>query len=237
MTLSRRYRLLCLSLSLSAAGCSSLPADPPAEQRVDIAAARAIYHGPIDWYGVHRLQSLAGKHALRVLEVDSRGGDAEAAMALGYWIHQHKLNLEVTRLCLENCANYLFPAARNKLIQPGAIVAWQGNLQYQLQQQLNPAANQPQPAPLPVDELNALRKQVSLEEIFFKRLGVDSRVCWIGKLPPYNAHGSFVMPPEDLRRFNINGVRTEKEYSARSVSRWQSQLQVQKVVLPYGGAL
>lgn len=217
--------------------CSSLPADPAPEQRVDLAAARAIYHGPIDWYGVHRLQSLAGSHRLKVLEIDSRGGDAEAAMALGSWIHRQGMNLEVSRLCLENCANYLFPAANKKLIQPGAIVAWQGNLQYRLQQQQHPAAEQPRPAAMSAEALNALRKQVSLEELYFQRLGVDPRVCWIGKLPPYNARGAFVLPPEDLRRFNISGVRTEKEYSARSVARWQTQFAVEKIVLPYGGAL
>ena len=29
-----------------------------------------------------------------------------------------------------------------------------------------------------------LRQQVSLEQLFSKQIGVDERVCWIGKLPP-----------------------------------------------------
>jgi hypothetical protein len=76
-----------------------------------------------------------------------------------------------------------------------------------------------------------------LEQLFFQQIGVDERVCWIGKLPPYNAADYFVLPPEDLRRFGIREVLTEADYSARSVATWRSRFPVQKVVLPFGGAI
>ena len=88
-----------------------------------------------------------------------------------------------------------------------------------------------------IRKLPQLRQQVSLEQLFFQQIGVDERVCWIGKLPPYNAAGYFVLPPEDLRRFGIHEVLTEIDYSARSVATWHSRIPVQKVVLPFGGAI
>ncbi|MGL4207047.1 MAG: hypothetical protein ACRCRW_13130 [Aeromonadaceae bacterium] len=229
-------RTLFMGLLLLA-GCSTLPAEPPQGVSANAESGRATLVGPIDWSKVHRLRDLVQGKKIKVLEVDSRGGDNEAAMALGYWLHDEKINLEVSRLCLGSCANYLFPAANKKLIAPGAIVAWQGNLHYQLLQQEQPELFAQHAAPLGNSELIRLRQQSSVEQIFFKRIGVDERVCWIGKLPPYNAPGAFVLPPEDLRRFHIKEVRTEIDYSARSAARWSQAFQVQKVVLPYGGAI
>ena len=219
------------------AGCSTLPAEPPQGVSANGESGRATLVGPIDWANVHRLRNLVQGKQIKILEVDSRGGDNEAAMALGYWLHDEKINLEVPRLCLGSCANYLFPAANKKLIAPGAIVAWQGNLHYQLLQQEQPELFAHHDAPRGNSELIRLRQQASVEQIFFKRIGVDERVCWIGKLPPYNVPGYFVLPPEDLRRFHIKEVRTEIDYSARSAARWSREFQVQKVVLPYGGAI
>lgn len=219
------------------AGCSSLPTEPPQGVSANGESGRATLVGPIDWASVHRLRTLVQDKKIHILEVDSRGGDNEAAMALGYWLHDEKINLEVPRLCLGSCANYLFPAANKKLIAPGAIVAWQGNVHYQLLQQEQPKLFAHHDAPRSNNELIRLRQQASVEQIFFQRIGVDERVCWIGKLPPYNAPGHFVLPPEDLRRFHIKEVRTELDYSARSAARWSREFQVQKVVLPYGGAI
>ena len=233
-------RLINLTLFLGVlltSGCATVRQDPAPTLSLDASSGHARFIGPIDWDSVHRFQALVKGQSVRVLEVDSRGGSTEAAIALGYWIHQQGLTLEVSRLCLGSCANYWFPAARKKLIQPGAIVAWQGNLHYQLLQHEQPELFEQTAVTASSNEIRLLRQQVSLERLFFKQIGVDERVCWIGKLPPYKANGYFVLPPEDLRRFAIREVRTEIDYSARSVERWQPQFPVQKVVLPFGGAL
>ena len=230
----RLFSLICLSLL---AGCATLPADPEPQLSANGSSGRARFYGPISWERVHRFQDLIKGKRIRVLEVDSRGGESDAAMALGYWLHDEKINLEVNRLCLGSCANYLFPAAVRKLIAPGAIVAWQGNYHYQLLQQEQPEQFVNHEPDRSGAELTRLRQQVTIEQTYFKHIGVDERLCWIGKLPPYNVPGYFVLPPEDLRRFHIKEVRTEIDYSARSAARWSREFQVQKVVLPYGGAI
>ena len=228
---------LLLVWTMMGCGCATQQPEPPASQSVDVSSGRARFVGPIDWDAVHRLQSLVKGKKIRILEVDTRGGNTEAAIALGYWIHQQQINLEVRRLCLGSCANYLFPAAVRKLIAPGAIVAWQGNYHYQLLQQEQPEQFVNHEPDRSGAELTRLRQQVTIEQTYFKHIGVDERLCWIGKLPPYNAKGAFVLPPEDLRRFKVKEVRTEIDYSARSASRWAAEFPVQKVVLPYGGAI
>ena len=230
----RLFSLICLSLL---AGCATLPADPEPQLSANGSSGRARFYGPISWERVHRFQDLIKGKRIRVLEVVSRGGQSDAAMALGYWLHDEKINLEVNRLCLGSCANYLFPAAVRKLIAPGAIVAWQGNYHYQLLQQEQPEQFVNHEPDRSGAELTRLRQQVTIEQIYFKHIGVDERLCWIGKLPPYNAKGAFVLPPEDLRRFKVKEVRTEIDYSPRSASRWAAEFPVQKVVLPYGGAI
>ena len=230
----RLFSLICLSLL---AGCATLPADPDPQLSANGSSGRARFYGPISWERVHRFQDLIKGKRIRVLEVDSRGGQSDAAMALGYWLHDEKINLEVNRLCLGSCANYLFPAAVRKLIAPGAIVAWQGNYHYQLLLQEQPEQFVTHEPDRSGAELTRLRQQVTIEQAYFKHIGVDERLCWIGKLPPYNAKGAFVLPPEDLRRFKVKEVRTEIDYSARSASRWAAEFPVQKVVLPYGGAI
>ena len=235
--MSRFTALRPLALLLLSGCATTLPADPEPQLSANASSGRARFYGPISWDRVHRFQDLIKGKKISVLEIDSRGGESDAAMALGYWLHDEKISIEVNRLCLGSCANYLFPAAERKLIAPGAIVAWSGNYHYQLLQQEQPELFVNHEPERSGSALTRLRQQVTIEQTYFKHIGVDERLCWIGKLPPYNAKGAFVLPPEDLRRFKVKEVRTEIDYSARSASRWAAEFPVQKVVLPYGGAI
>lgn len=61
------------------------------------------------------------------LVITSNGGEVEAGIALGEWVFEHQLDVEIESYCLSSCANYVFPAGRNKFIREGAVVAWHGN--------------------------------------------------------------------------------------------------------------
>jgi hypothetical protein len=56
------------------------------------------------------------------LYIDLDGGDVRAAMALGDMIRQRNRRLVVAGACFSACANYLFTAARAKLVLPGSLV-------------------------------------------------------------------------------------------------------------------
>lgn len=63
-----------------------------------------------------------------LLVVRTGGGNAEEGLKLGRFIHDHTLDLEVDTTCASSCANYLFPAARRKVIDPGAVLGFHGTL-------------------------------------------------------------------------------------------------------------
>ncbi len=64
---------------------------------------------------------------VRTISINSGGGDVEAAIKIARIIHNKEINIEVRRLCLSSCANYLFPAAKNKIINYGSIIGFHGS--------------------------------------------------------------------------------------------------------------
>ncbi|WP_265002312.1 hypothetical protein, partial [Klebsiella variicola] len=64
---------------------------------------------------------------VRTISINSGGGDIETAINIGSIIYDKGISIEVRRLCLSSCANYLFPAARNKIINYGSIVGFHGS--------------------------------------------------------------------------------------------------------------
>ncbi|MDC8758831.1 hypothetical protein [Janthinobacterium fluminis] len=61
-----------------------------------------------------------------MIRVKSGGGNTEAGMLLGRFIREKNLDIQVDEICASSCANYLFPAARRKIIPAGAILALHG---------------------------------------------------------------------------------------------------------------
>lgn len=54
----------------------------------------------------------------------SAGGDALAAIRLGKFVRTKVMNIEVVEYCISACAQYVLPAAVNKRIGQGAVVAF-----------------------------------------------------------------------------------------------------------------
>lgn len=52
----------------------------------------------------------------KLIVLNSQGGDVESAIKLAEAIIKHNLDTEVNGICLSGCANYLFPAGKNKKI-------------------------------------------------------------------------------------------------------------------------
>jgi hypothetical protein len=166
----------------------------------------------------------AGKE-VRHLLIDSGGGDVAAAIELADWVHARQLDITVTGVCLSSCANYVFPAARRKEIRAGAIVAWHGNYQHLAHTGLWRDDVTLRMQRDGEDEQTATRyvqaqvaRLVALERGFFARIGVDERVCWIGKQPPYNVADYYFLSVADMARFGITGVQAPAEYAATDLA-------------------
>lgn len=68
--------------------------------------------------------SLASKPT--VLSIRSVGGPVGAGIALGRWMRERQLDIKVLEFCFSSCANYVFPAARQKVVSNFAVIGYHG---------------------------------------------------------------------------------------------------------------
>lgn len=59
--------------------------------------------------------------------VSSGGGDTVPGREIGQWVHDMGIVVEVDKICFSSCANYIFPAARGRVIRADSFVGWHGN--------------------------------------------------------------------------------------------------------------
>lgn len=183
------------------------------------------YSGAIDAEHNRRFfASLGGAPADRIV-VTSGGGEVDAAMALGRWIFEHEVDVEVAEYCLSSCANYIFPAGNRKIIRAGAVVAWHGNYHHlkvtggwrddvtaRMKHHGEDARTAEQEVHRQVERL------VRMERQFFRRIGVDQYVCWVGKMPPYSVPNYYFLSRDDMARFGITDVHVPPAYEQTDVS-------------------
>jgi hypothetical protein len=150
---------------------------------------------------------------------------------LADWVHARQLDVVVTGVCLSSCANYVFPAARQKEIRPGAIVAWHGNYHHlahtglwrdDVELRMQRDGEDEQTATRYVQ--SQVARLVELEREFFKRIGVDEQVCWIGKQPPYNVADYYFLSATDMARFGISDVQAPAGYTAMDPDRFEANI-------------
>ena len=191
----------------------------PASADISLSAGTAYYSGPISAGQNQQLFEAAKGNTVSRLIITSGGGDVEAGIALGSWVFDQGLNVEVPEYCLSSCANYIFPAAHHKVIGSGAIVAWHGNYNHlkltglwrddivaRMERHGEHAATAEPHVRKEVDRL------VRLERDFFARIGVNEYLCWIGKMPPYNAPDYYFLSMQDMARFGVTHVQTPPDY-------------------------
>lgn len=161
---------------------------------------------------------LAGKR-IATLSIDSGGGEVEAGIELGTWVYRNNIDVVVAGACLSSCANYVFTAGRNKRITKGSVVAWHGNYHHLEQTGLwrDDVALRMQYDR--VDEATAVRKVraqveriVALEKRFFKIIGVDEYLCWVGKVEPYNIPNYYFLSKKDMQHFGLKNVFVPEFY-------------------------
>jgi len=174
---------------------------------------------------------------IKKLRVNSSGGDVEAAIKLARWIYNNKVDIEVIEYCLSSCANYLFTAAFHKTILPGAIVAWHGNYHHLKQTGLwrddiqtrmkRTGESRVQARTHVLQQVNHL---VKLEQSFFKEIGIDEKICWIGKILPYNVKNYYFLSVSDMHRFGVRNVTLTKNYEKTNVKKFIEHIVYLKLI-------
>lgn len=185
----------------------------------------AYYSGEISADNNRAFFETVDADSVQRLVITSGGGDVEAAIALARWVFARELDVEIPAYCFSSCANYVFPAGRNKIIREDAIVAWHGNyrhLKVTGQWRDDIALRMKKYAEDRVTAERLVRKQVdrlvALEDAFFKDIGIDGYLCWVGKMPPYSVPDYYFLAPRDMARFGVDSIQAPDDYEHTDVS-------------------
>lgn len=139
---------------------------------------------------------------IRWVIVDSPGGAVESALDMAELMRARGMSIYVRGLCASSCANYLFVAAKLKVLGPDAIVGWHGS----------PASEHIGG----LDELKPperaraaaiLRGLARKERDLFARLGLDPRMLCAGDKSIEKAGAvGWTMPIHSMARFGVRSV-------------------------------
>ena len=200
-------------------------ANNPAGAEINLSEGAAYYSGPISAELNQQFFTAVKGHTIERLIITSSGGEVEAGIALGLWVFENRLNIEVPEYCLSSCANYVFPAGQHKSIAAGAIVAWHGNYNHLKQTGLwrddiggRMERYDEDAATAEAHVREEMEQLARLERDFFTRIGVDEFLCWIGKVPPYSVPNYFYLSRQDMARFGVTHVQTPPGYSNTDVA-------------------
>lgn len=119
--------LLLSSLLLSA--CATSPSASHATQAgISHEGTRLYYDGELSAEANAKIIAAyqAAREKPNTLLINSSGGDVELGMALGRFVHEHQLNVQVRGECASSCANYVFPAGKSKILEADSILLWHG---------------------------------------------------------------------------------------------------------------
>lgn len=208
----------------------------PAGAEVSVSADTAWYSGSISTELNQQFFEAVQGRAVKRLIITSDGGAVEAGIALGVWVFENKLDIEVPEYCLSSCANYVFPAGRNKFIGESAVVAWHGNYNHLKQTGLwedeiaiRMERYGEDAATARVHVREEVDRLVRLEQDFFARTGVDEYLCWIGKMPPYSVPDYYFLSTQDMARFGVTHVHTPAGYEKADFSGMDSHVMYLKL--------
>lgn len=118
-------RIIKIAALTLLAGASLVRAAPTAATNAgeDTIGKHMSLSGPIDARFVAAIEEVSSKYpTIRVLVIDSEGGEVEAALRLAQLVRDHGWDVAVKNKCLSACANFVFPAGKRKIVLPNSWV-------------------------------------------------------------------------------------------------------------------
>jgi hypothetical protein len=147
------------------------------------------YVGVLDAQANARLFALYDglKDKPTTLSIRSQGGPTDHGLALGQWVHDHKLDLKVLEYCLSSCANYVFPAGAHKVVSNFAVIGLHGglssasfNFDEATKKMLD--AMPPKERQAMIDQIHgSIRQDAVKEQAYLKALGVRTDYVTLGQ--------------------------------------------------------
>lgn len=174
------------------------------------------------------------------LIVNSEGGSAGSGQAIAFEIIKQKASVIVDKYCMSSCANYLFLAAKEKSLMPGAVLGFHGGIHFSEDEfKIEKGDNK-----LSIAMKKTFQKLLKTETALFKKMGIDHQIVKnsfeltkVEKRPAVitiEAHGkTFTFNAEQTKEIEklLNEVQKEGKVFKLSVTNASEQSQ-NKVYFP-----
>lgn len=79
-----------------------------------------------------RSEIVGNEDEITTVRINSDLGLTDQAILIGFWIYDKGVDVIVDEVCISVCANYIFTAGKNKIIEDFAIVGWRDSPQRQV---------------------------------------------------------------------------------------------------------
>lgn len=153
-----------------------------------------------------------------VLSIRSPGGEVNAGMTLGTWVHDHGIDVRVMEFCLSSCANYVFPAGIKKIVSNFAVIGYHGGPADPAKMQLDAYSQamydglSPEKRKAFMDDIAAMSmRDGRRESAYFRQIGVRGDISSLGQQSRYEqfarAHPDSAGWTYTLEGFASLGVR------------------------------
>lgn len=198
----------CLAAALLLSGCAT-------NKSSSTAPVIAVKDGVVNFRGnilrdsFDKLQAAVGAQPVRRLRMYSGGGEVIASTRIARWVYDNQIDVEVVGPCLSSCANYIFPAGKQKYITGRGLVAWHGTAGHRLYLHRKGIKR------LGADEMAVFELAAKAEREFFAATGISSFMPWFAKLAPYHVYNFYILSQEDMAWFGMTGLHVRDDYTTQ----------------------
>lgn len=218
--------LLVLSTIAAVAGCGNVHTvnstvianQKKQSESVHYELNKIVYNGHITSDLNNEFFKLYLEHSKLVTEIEitSKGGSIDLGIDLAEFVHKHKLDVLVSQICLSSCANYVFPAGKNKYLTKHAALAYHGGA-HDLNMNLLDAESQeafdqstPEEQKKTIEKMNEFFTRIKhREEAFFKSINVSNKLTYIGQnksLYQGPADGWY-LPLDQMKKLGVTNIK------------------------------
>ncbi|NIG21300.1 hypothetical protein F3J37_21750 [Pantoea sp. Al-1710] len=201
---------------------ASVLSDPP---DIYIKGGIIYYNGKITDTSYSEFLRLAKKSPINTVSINSIGGDARNALAIGDYIYKNGISVDVRSVCASACANYIFPAGKKKYLGNDSYLLWHGGIN-------GPEREIKISGSITKSDFFSLReiKELQKDDVeFYRRIGVGNKLSFC---PQLNSDYRYRFPekwfsytPADMKKFGITNI-----HYANSSSQWVISMRKKHVI-------
>lgn len=200
----------------------SVLSDPP---EIYIKGSVIYYDGKITGTSYSEFLKLTKNSPVSTVSINSIGGDVRNAMEIGDYIYKNGLSVDVRSVCASACANYIFPAGKEKYLGNDSYLLWHGGINSP-EREVVISGNISKNDFFSLQEIKELKKD---DIKFYRKIGVGFKLSFCPQLnPDYRdkfPEKWFSYSPGDMKKFGITNI-----HYANSASQWAVSMRKKHVI-------